>query len=182
MFPPLQNPLPRGSKNITAIWWAEEGSNLRRLGHQIYSLTPLTARESARRSPLNLKAGFTPKGKPRFSLVPLSWRHRGTCPLTASRALVYLIALTRASTRSYNPFCSSSIIIKWSWRRDLNPRPAVYKTAALPTELRQLKRTRIAQAGRVRCKGRNVVSPLTGPSSESEGKILTPITEIFVTF
>ena len=25
----------------------------------------------------------------------------------------------------------------WSWRRDLNPRPAVYKTAALPTELRQ---------------------------------------------
>jgi hypothetical protein len=26
---------------------------------------------------------------------------------------------------------------RWSWRRDLNPRPAVYKTAALPTELRQ---------------------------------------------
>ena|ERR1035441_9705454 len=24
----------------------------------------------------------------------------------------------------------------WSYRRDLNPRPAVYKTAALPTELR----------------------------------------------
>jgi hypothetical protein len=24
-----------------------------------------------------------------------------------------------------------------SWRQDLNPRPAVYKTAALPTELRQ---------------------------------------------
>ncbi len=27
--------------------------------------------------------------------------------------------------------------VGWSWRRDLNPRPAVYKTAALPTELRQ---------------------------------------------
>src|SRR3990172_1468832 len=26
---------------------------------------------------------------------------------------------------------------KWSWRRDLNPRPADYKSAALPTELRQ---------------------------------------------
>ena len=25
----------------------------------------------------------------------------------------------------------------WSWRRDLNPRPADYKSAALPTELRQ---------------------------------------------
>src|SRR5262249_16622094 len=28
---------------------------------------------------------------------------------------------------------------RWSWRRDLNPRPADYKSAALPTELRQLK-------------------------------------------
>src|SRR5262245_17363502 len=26
---------------------------------------------------------------------------------------------------------------RWSWRRDLNPRPADYKSAALPTELRQ---------------------------------------------
>ena len=25
----------------------------------------------------------------------------------------------------------------WSWRTDLNPRPADYKSAALPTELRQ---------------------------------------------
>ena len=31
-------------------------------------------------------------------------------------------------------------IFLWSWRRDLNPRPAVYKTAALPTELLQLTR------------------------------------------
>ncbi len=28
-------------------WWAEEDSNLRRLRRQIYSLLPLTARESA---------------------------------------------------------------------------------------------------------------------------------------
>src|SRR5690554_7202491 len=26
---------------------------------------------------------------------------------------------------------------KWSWREELNPRPADYKSAALPTELRQ---------------------------------------------
>ena len=26
---------------------------------------------------------------------------------------------------------------KWSWRRDLNPQPADYKSAALPIELRQ---------------------------------------------
>ncbi len=27
--------------------------------------------------------------------------------------------------------------LKWSWLRDLNPRPAAYKAAALPTELNQ---------------------------------------------
>ena len=30
---------------------------------------------------------------------------------------------------------------KWSWREELNPRPADYKSAALPTELRQLDTT-----------------------------------------
>jgi hypothetical protein len=30
---------------------------------------------------------------------------------------------------------------RWSWRRDLNPRPADYKSAALPTELRQPDKT-----------------------------------------
>src|SRR5271169_6360394 len=29
------------------------------------------------------------------------------------------------------------IFVYWSWRRDSNPRPSVYKTDALPTELRQ---------------------------------------------
>jgi hypothetical protein len=29
------------------------------------------------------------------------------------------------------------VIVLWSWRRDLNPRPPDYKSGALPTELRQ---------------------------------------------
>jgi hypothetical protein len=29
------------------------------------------------------------------------------------------------------------LLKKWSWRRDLNPRPSDYKSDALPTELRQ---------------------------------------------
>jgi hypothetical protein len=61
-------------------WWRGEGSNLRRLRRQIYSLLPLTARE-----PLH-----------------------------------------------DNPFDKC-----WSWRWDLNPQPADYKSAALPIELRQ---------------------------------------------
>ena len=32
---------------------------------------------------------------------------------------------------------SFDVMAFWSWRRDLNPRPADYKSAALPTELRQ---------------------------------------------
>ena len=37
------------------------------------------------------------------------------------------------------PLGNSSLlyIVKWSWRWDSNPRPADYKSAALPTELRQ---------------------------------------------
>ena len=33
--------------------------------------------------------------------------------------------------------CLPPIFVYWSWRRDSNPRPSVYKTDALPTELRQ---------------------------------------------
>src|SRR5580700_7692398 len=34
----------------------------------------------------------------------------------------------------------SCLIVCWSWRRDLNPRPPDYKSGALPTELRQQTR------------------------------------------
>ena len=41
------------------------------------------------------------------------------------------------------PLGNSSILYskKWSWRWDSNPRPADYKSAALPTELRQHRPT-----------------------------------------
>ena len=35
------------------------------------------------------------------------------------------------------PFGHSGILPYWSWWTDLNPRPADYKSAALPTELHQ---------------------------------------------
>src|SRR6478672_3197643 len=35
--------------------------------------------------------------------------------------------------------------VRWSRRRDSNPEPAVYKTAALPIELRRRRRIRIPQ-------------------------------------
>jgi hypothetical protein len=36
-------------------------------------------------------------------------------------------------------FLDACLLTRWSWRRDLNPRPADYKSAALPSELRQRK-------------------------------------------
>src|SRR5437867_4198241 len=40
----------------------------------------------------------------------------------------------------------------WSWRRDLNPRPADYKSAALPAELRQLVKRRMLTCVYALCK------------------------------
>src|SRR5689334_21519717 len=40
-----------------------------------------------------------------------------------------------------NACARMSNVCRWSWRRDLNPRPADYKSAALPTELRQPDKT-----------------------------------------
>lgn len=46
--------------------------------------------------------------------------------------------LIRALTDSMNAImCTSDVIYFWSWRRESNPQPADYKSAALPIELRQ---------------------------------------------
>lgn len=47
-------------------------------------------------------------------------------------------AYTQPSRRMGSHLPITSHFLKVSWRRDLNPRPAVYKTAALPTELPRL--------------------------------------------
>jgi hypothetical protein len=52
--------------------------------------------------------------------------------------------------------------LSWSWRRDSNPRPSVYKTDALPTELRQQFRGKDALSRKLiplipsRCQGQLV--------------------------
>lgn len=100
------------------IWWGEEDSNLRRQSRQIYSLIPLAARESPqirRCRPVRFRcSGYPCVGLSGCFGHRLS-RDQFPALFTAGR----------------------SAFPAWSWRRDLNPRPAVYKTAALPTELRQ---------------------------------------------
>ena len=63
--------------------------------------------------------GFEPSKLARqiYSLIPL-----------ATREPLRMQSLTLHDARQ---------VEKWSWREELNPRPADYKSAALPTELRQ---------------------------------------------
>src|ERR1051325_5793402 len=60
------------------------------------------------------------------------------------RQIYSLLRLTASLPRQLSVFGNACflgayLVCRWSWRRDLNPRPADYKSAALPTELRQLK-------------------------------------------
>src|SRR5581483_10622140 len=60
------------------------------------------------------------------------------------RQIYSLLRLTASLPRQLSVFGNACflgayLVSPWSWRRDLNPRPADYKSAALPTELRQLK-------------------------------------------
>ncbi len=68
-----------------------------------------------------------------YSLFPLSTR----VPPHSKQLLIF----EQTSTRIFLVLNSLQKILGtsrfWSWRRDLNPRPADYKSAALPTELRQ---------------------------------------------
>ena len=45
--------------------------------------------------------------------------------------------LTSAEPQNLFAARCPSLVSKWSWRRDLNPRPSDYKSDALPAELRQ---------------------------------------------
>ena len=68
--------------------------------------------------------GFEPPKLSRqiYSLIPLAARESPQ-------------KLFRLASQLDNKTTSS--VQKWSWREESNPRPADYKSAALPTELRQ---------------------------------------------
>ena len=84
-----------------------------KLARQIYSLIPLATREPL----LESGAYFLQRPPHCQQFFPLI-------------SQTYLHILTRKRDR-YTPEG------EWSWREESNPRPADYKSAALPTELRQ---------------------------------------------
>src|SRR5690554_4334093 len=79
--------------------------------------------------------GFEPPKLARqiYSLIPLATRE----PLPNEPALSG--SQQSLSTEFFNKFTWLQRYIRriWSWREESNPRPADYKSAALPTELRQ---------------------------------------------
>jgi hypothetical protein len=141
-------------------WCTGEDSNLRSSKErQIYSLLPLTARppvpnhpatkschcgsksvcpsDNVHRSRANVKSMTFSALSParRFSgsseYAPL-WGHQGGQPGAKNMAAGQISK--SHFFLSQRPYSGSS---KWSWRRDLNPRPSDYKSDALPAELRQ---------------------------------------------
>ena len=142
-------------------WCTGEDSNLRSSKErQIYSLLPLTARPPVPKRPSDEDLSPEPrihylrrKG-PKASHLPhpaLSMPH-----FRASRPYRKTSGLSEhapqwdhrggQARRFKNPapvlklcchFLARFLLLKWSWRRDLNPRPSDYKSDALPAELRQ---------------------------------------------
>ena len=82
-------------------------------------------------SNLVAEGGFEPPKLSRqiYSLIPLAARESRLhiVPFKSCRTLLLPIKANKISKFTQN----------WSWREESNPRPADYKSAALPTELRQ---------------------------------------------
>ena len=76
--------------------------------------------------------GFEPPKASPTDLQSVPFGRSGTPPLNRSQ---------KSDSRSQNAFLlflsSGFWFLAWSWRWDLNPQPADYKSAALPIELRQ---------------------------------------------
>ena len=61
--------------------WRVQDSNLRRRSHQIYSLAPLTARETLRQNPLLIAWGFYTRSHA-ILIIPLSFPRSPPLPTT----------------------------------------------------------------------------------------------------
>ncbi len=84
------------------------------------------------------REGFEPskaQGRQVYSLLRLT----ASLPLQYSAVSIQCQNMSREKrSRPRSPRLPYPTKSPWGWRRDLNPRPADYKSAALPTELRQL--------------------------------------------
>ena len=136
--------------SASILWCTGEDSNLRSSKErQIYSLLPLTTRPPVPSSPADRKlCRSLTLFPPRRGLFSASTPARRTLRKIGALRLSGSTAEDR--TGAENPLHTGKTdcagdpyrLPKWSWRRDLNPRPSDYKSDALPAELRQPEPTR----------------------------------------
>src|SRR5206468_12801218 len=62
-------------------------------------------------------------------------------------------------------FLTLTNVCRWSWRRELNPRPADYKSAALPTELRQPQKVHFSTSCASRASQRGGSAQMSRPAT-----------------
>ncbi len=84
------------------------------------------------------RGGFEPPKAEPTDLQSVPFGHSGISPAFEAITPPKLNHLKQEIPLKNKPVKLAPGTIKWSWQRDLNPRPADYKSAALPTELRQL--------------------------------------------
>ena len=70
------------------------------------------------------------------SAIPASWWAGVDSNHRSQRRQIYSL-LPLATREPTHEKALTDHLPEWSWRRDLNPQPADYKSAALPIELRQ---------------------------------------------
>ena len=105
-----------------------------KLSRQIYSLIPLATREPLR------KAAYCPDAptpcQPLLPIKLLTYAH--FLISSTSRLASTLSSWKTGPTQGFQEgIHKGESGVEWSWREESNPRPADYKSAALPTELRQ---------------------------------------------
>ena len=137
----LSNIVPRtliymrqhGLRQGQAAKWGVQDSNLRRLCHQIYSLTPLTARETPRLFWKRAAAGILVSERPAALLLKLK-----TNQFNVGHFSAFFGQFSTVDRRMMDISCRSvpyEHCLLTSQRRDLNPQPVDYKSTALPIEL-----------------------------------------------
>ena len=96
---------------------------------------------------------------PYFLRQVLVWWRGEDSNLRSLRRQIYSLLPLAAREPLQGVYCCYVVrggippVARWSWRQESNPRPADYKSAALPIELRQHRR-RYIQHDQRKCKGK----------------------------
>ncbi len=178
-----ESPAPNHLHRITCTespapnqWWAEQDSNLRRLCHQIYSLAPLAARESARGEICDSRPARGSNSSERETNGVAGRRRDAVEPklhrrcASGARARIG-VPRTRRRTRKAKEHSGRRHGVRTSARRDAPSRPERSAFASIPMESRRgpQRRTRSSRGLETPAHGGWHMAGLEGPNEGTEG-------------